>query len=166
MSDYKVIDGFIGTQAIDNNSATQLHDLGHCVRAQDHAATAYGEGEFIYLKGLAATAVGSVVRYATVSWITKLAVADDKGPIACAMAATVAGEYGWYQIFGTGVGKVKTAFADNANCYLTATAGSLDDAVVAGDRVHNCIGGSAIGTPSAGLALLELNYPHTDDIAD
>ena len=77
MSDYKVIDGFIGTQAIDNNSATQLHDLGHCVRAQDHATTAYGEGEFIYLKGLAATAVGSVVRYATVSWITKLAVAID-----------------------------------------------------------------------------------------
>ena len=64
------------------------------------------------------------------------------------------------------VGKVKASFADDANCYLTSTAGSLDDAVVAGDRVHNCIGGSAIDTPSTGLALLELNYPHTDDIAD
>jgi|TARA_R110000764_G_scaffold9963_1_gene31194 hypothetical protein len=166
MSDFQVINGMIGQQAIDNNSATQMHDLLHCVRAQDRATTDYGEGEFIYLLGLAATAVGSVVRYSAVSGITKLAVANDKGPIACAMAATVAGEYGWYQIFGVGVGKVKASFADDANCYLTSTAGSLDDAVVAGDRVHNCIGGSAIDTPSTGLALLELNYPHTDDIAD
>lgn len=166
MSEFKVINGFIGSQAIEDNSTVQLHELGHCVKAQDDDTTQYGEAEFIYLKGLAATLLGSVVRYSTVDWLTKLGAANDKGPIAVAMAPTVANEFGWYQIFGTAEGKVLAAFADNANTYLTSTPGSLDDAVVAGDRVHNCIGGSAVGTPSAGLALLEINYPHTDDIAD
>lgn len=166
MSLFKVINGFIGTQAIEDNSATQIHDLGHCVRAQDHADTNYGEGEFIYAKGVASTVVGSAVIIAPDGWTTSLATADDKGTFATAMAATVAGEFGWYQTYGKAVVKVLASFADNANVYLTGTAGSVDDAVVAGDRVHKSLGASAIGTPSAGLAEIELNYPFCDDIAD
>jgi hypothetical protein len=79
------------------------------------------------------------------------------------MGANVASSYGWYQIFGKAVGKVLASFADNANCYATATAGSIDDAVVAGDRVKNCKGASAIDTPATGLAELEIQYPYMDD---
>jgi hypothetical protein len=158
--------GMIGGQAIDTNSTTQDHQLGLCCKAVDTASTDYGVGEFIYAKGLAATVVGSVVMYSEDGYATKLAVANDAGSIGVAMAATVAGEYGWYQIKGKAVALVKASFADNAAVYLTSTAGSVDDSVVAGDRVHGMIGASAIATPAAGQAEMEINYPRTDNIAD
>jgi hypothetical protein len=61
------------------------------------------------------------------------------------------------------VGQVLSGFLDNANVYATATAGSVDDSIVAGDRVKNAKGASAIGTPSAGLAEFEIHYPVMDD---
>jgi hypothetical protein len=39
----------------------------------------------------------------------------------------------------------------------------VDDAIVAGDLVKNAKGASAIGTPSAGLAEFEIQYPFMDD---
>jgi hypothetical protein len=94
---------------------------------------------------------------------TTLLAANAIGPVALAMSACVANEYGWYQISGKGVGLVATGFVDNANCYATATAGTVDDAVVAGDLVKNAKGASAIGTPAAGQAEIELNRPFMDD---
>jgi hypothetical protein len=79
------------------------------------------------------------------------------------MSACVADNYGWFQIKGKAVGKALTAFADNANVYSTSTAGSVDDTVVAGDRVKNAKGASAVGTPSAGLAEFEIDRPFVDD---
>ena len=152
MSDFKRIGGVIGGQAIDENSATQEHPLGEIITAEDKATTAYGVGEFIYLQGVASTVVGSVVLIAEDDFSTSLASANDIGNIAFAMSACVDDEYGWYQISGKCVAKVLASFADNANVYLTATAGSVDDAIVAGDRVHKCKGASAIDTPSTGLA--------------
>ena len=134
--------------------------LGHVIEADDPT---YGVGEFIYLKGVASTGVGSWVLYNPDDYSTSLLAANDIGSVAIAMAATVASEYGWYQIKGKAVGKVLTGFVDNANVYSTATAGSVDDAVVAGDRIKNAKGASAIGTPSAGLAEFEIDRPFVDD---
>lgn len=147
-------------QAIADTSTTQLLPLGTRVTAVDPT---YGVGEFIYLAGVASTAVGSAVTYNQDDHTTTLLAANAIGPVAFAMSANVASQYGWYQIFGKAVGKVLASFADNANCYATATAGSMDDAVVAGDRVKNCKGASAIDTPSTGLAELEIQYPVMDD---
>ena len=47
--------------------------------------------------------------------------------------------------------------------YATSTAGSIDDAVVAGDRVKLAIGASAVDTPSSGLAEFEIQRPYMDD---
>ena len=58
---------------------------------------------------------------------------------------------------------VLASFADNANCYLTATAGKIDDAVVAGDYITGIKGASAIDTPSTGLAEVELQRPFVTD---
>ena len=134
--------------------------LGHVVQAVDPD---YGVGEFVYLKGVASTGVGSWVTYNPDDWTTDLLAANAIGSVAVAMAATVANEFGWYQIKGKAVGKVLTGFVDNANVYATATAGSVDDAVVAGDRVKNAKGASAIGTPAAGLAEFEIDRPFMDD---
>ncbi len=43
------------------------------------------------------------------------------------------------------------------------TAGSVDDAVVAGDRVKNAVGASAIGVPSGSFAEFEIARPWMDD---
>jgi hypothetical protein len=126
----------------------------------------YGAGEFIYLKGVASTARGSVVVYNADDYSTILAVANAIGPIAVAMAATVEATEGWYQIGGKGVASVLTGFADNANCYLTATDGSVDDTDVAGDYIRGMKGASAIGTPAAGLAEVELFRPQVADGLD
>jgi hypothetical protein len=142
---------------------TAEFSLGTRIKAVDKSSTAYGVGEFIFLTGVASTAVGSWVHYNQDDHTTALTVADAIGPVAVAMAATVASTYGWYQIYGKAVGKVLASFADNGNVYLTATAGSVDDAVVAGDRVQNCKGASAIDTPSTGLAEMEISYPFTNN---
>ena len=164
MSDFRITDTVAGSQPIDEFSTTQKHPLGTIVRAKDIATTAYGEGEFIYLKGLPSTAVGEWVTYNMDDGTTTLLAANAIGPVALAMSANVlATTFGWYQISGKGVGLVATGFADNANCYATATAGTVDDAVVAGDLVKNCKGASAIATPAAGQAEIELSRPFMDD---
>jgi hypothetical protein len=59
---YRITEAFIVSQPIANTEATQAADipLGKIVRAIDPT---YGEGEFIYLLGVASTVVGSVVTY-------------------------------------------------------------------------------------------------------
>lgn len=157
---FRTSDTVIGTQPIATTDTVQNHPLGTIVRAIDPV---YGAGEFIYLKGVASTAVGSWVLYNPDDFSTSLLAANDIGSVAVAMSACVANNYGWYQIKGKAVGLVLTGFVDNANVYSTATAGSVDDAVVAGDRVKNAKGASAIGTPSAGLAEFEIDRPFVDD---
>jgi hypothetical protein len=163
MSKFVPVNSLVIPQAIDETSTTQLLPLGTRVRAYDVASTAYGEGEFIYLKGVASTVLGSIVTYAQDDGSTALLVANAIDPVAVSMSDNVASSYGWYQIFGKAVGKVLTGFLDNANCYATATAGSIDDAVVAGDRVKCMKGASAINTPATGLAELDIQYPYMDD---
>jgi hypothetical protein len=153
----------IGTQLIADTSTTQNHPLGLIVVANDPT---YYAGEFIYLLGVASTAVGSVVIYNPDDFSTTLASANAIGPLAVAMSANVASQYGWYQVHGKGVAKVLTGYLDNANCYLTSTAGSIDDAIVAGDYITGMKGASAVGTPSSGLAEVELWRPFCRDGLD
>jgi len=133
--------------------------LGDIARATDPD---YGAGEFIYLKGAANTAVGSVVVYNADDFSTALAAANAIGPVAVAMSASVADKFGWYQIQGKAVVKAGTV-ADDALVYLTATPGTVDDAVVAGDRVKGAKFASDDGTPAVGFAEVEIARPFVDD---
>lgn len=147
-------------QAIADTSTTAQVPLGTRIRANDPSLYA---GEFIYLLGVANTAVGSWVTFNEADYSTALLAANAIGQVAVAMSANVASQYGWYQIRGKAVGKALTGFVDNANVYATATAGSVDDAVVSGDRVKQCKGASAVDTPSTGLAYFEIDAPFMDD---
>jgi hypothetical protein len=159
VSSFRSTEAWINPQPIDSNSTTAQVPLGTIIRAHDKETTAYGSGEFIYAKGVASTVVGSVVTISSDDYATALASADAIGTIGTAMSACVASEYGWYQISGKGVAKVKASFADNGDCYLTSTAGSVDDANVAGDYISGMKGASAIDTPSTGLAEVEMSRP-------
>lgn len=144
-----------GLQAITETSTTQKHPIGLRVQAHDPV---YGVGEFIYLPGLAATVAGDLVVYDTRELTTSRATTSNRGPAAVAMSANVASQYGWYQIFGMAVINAGTV-ADNSLPYATATAGIIDDAVVAGSQIDNARIKSADGTPSAGKAVVHITYP-------
>lgn len=166
MASWKPVTPELGLQPITDVSTTQQHPLGKRIKCVDTASTAYGEGEFIYVEGVANGAVGSVVLLNPDDHIVSLATANDKGPIGVLVSALVADRYGWAQIYGKGAAKVLASFADNGDCYLTATAGSVDDADVAGDFIRGMKGAAAVDTPSTGLAEVELAYPNVHDGAD
>lgn len=157
---FKMTDPVLGLPALDDVSSTARVPVG--TRCQGIDGT-YGPGEFIYLKGVASTAVGSLVTFYPDDYTTALLVANAIGQVAVAMAATVANTYGWYQIYGKGACKVVAAVADNGLVYACATAGSGDDAATAGDRVKNAIFASATDGPATGYAEIELYYPLMDD---
>lgn len=96
-TDSGVIPANNGTTAI----PTPPNVLGSVVRAFDPT---YGEGEFILLKGVASTIVGSMVVYDGTTYVTTLAATtgNQARPVAWAMSAnTAATTFGWYQISGT-----------------------------------------------------------------
>lgn len=143
----------IGKQPIHETSATAIHALGQIVRATDGT---YGEGEFIYLLGVASTAQGDLVVYNSKTGATTRTVAGTtKGPVAVAMADTVAALYGWYQISGATPVKAATVLADT-DVYLTATASTVDDAVDVGDKVD---GATFKAATSSGYALVQMARP-------
>lgn len=157
---FRITSQVLGSQPIATNSTTQQHPLGTIVVATDPT---YGSGEFIYLKGLNSTAIGEWVTYNADDFSTTLLAANAIGPVAVAMSACVTGEYGWYQINGKAVGLAASGYADNGLVYATATAGTVDDTVVAGDRVKNAKGASAVDTPATGYAEFEIARPFMDD---
>ena len=94
---YVVTTRLIGVQPIENTSTVQEHGLGTIVEALDPIL---GSGEFVYLAGVASTAVGSVVAYNPSTGVTSLLAEGNRGPVAIAKSANVANQYGWYQISG------------------------------------------------------------------
>jgi hypothetical protein len=153
---YLITDQIIGSQPVANTDTTQQHPLGTTVRVYDPD---YGEGVAIYLLGVASTAATSWVTYNPDDFSTALLVASARGSIAVSLGANVASSYGWYLIKGKVSAKALTGYADNADVYATSTAGSVDDAVVTGDKVLNARGASAV---SGGVADFEIDYPHID----
>ena len=162
---YTIADTFLGYPKIDDTSTapwtgggSAVPPLGSIVRAVD---STYGVGEFIFLEGVASTEVGSLVTYdQTLSTTTLAPATGGIGPVAVAMSANVADQYGWYQIAGAAAVKAPNAMTPGANVFmLAATPGSVDDAAVAGEQVLNAKVSTTTGTPSTGLAVIQINRP-------
>jgi hypothetical protein len=133
--------------------SSALYALGSKVTDKDG-------NEYIYLLGVASTVAGDAVTY-NGAYATARVSANGKGPVAFAMAAIVAAKYGWYQVRGLANGLTLTAVVTGMPLYLTATAGQLDDAVVAGDLVANAFAYGTGGTNAA--CTFEINYPFCTD---
>lgn len=156
--DWRPAYGGMGAPHLDDHLTTQEFPLGMVIPAQ---STADGGGEFIYLKGVSGTAVGSWVTYNRDDHSTALLVRDAKGPVAIAMSACVANEYGWYQTSGKSYGLSNDA-ADNADVYSSTSPGTIDDAVSTGNRVWRAKTASADDT-STGLIEVEIDRPFVED---
>jgi hypothetical protein len=96
---YIFTENSLGLQPIATTSTVKNHAIGTIRQAADPT---YGSGEFIYLLGVASTAVGDAVTYnSTTGQTTRSAVGANKSlSVAFAMSANVAAQYGWYQISG------------------------------------------------------------------
>ena len=137
-----------------SGQSTQLnpqHALGTIVRAEDPT---YGGGEFIYLKGVASTVVGSLVSYDPVNGTTTLSSTSEASsdrPLAVAMAACVSGYYGWYQIAGAAViKKGAVAVTPGVPLYLSGvTAGRVTSLASGGRQLMNCRAVNAATVASA-----------------
>jgi len=119
--------------------------------------------EYIYLAGVASCAAGSWVTFNQADHSTALLAANAIGPVAVAVGACTASYAGWFQIYGAcSNGKCLTQMADNGQVWATATAGSVDDASVAGDLVNRARA-SALTTVDSGFTSFELHYPYVDN---
>lgn len=153
-----------GLQPIADVSTTQNHEFGFIVRARE-TTNGNGSGTFMYVKGVTNGARGSWVGINLDDGSTTLAVANGIYPLMGIMMSDLDAttDYGWVQIEGKAVAKALTGFADNADVYLTATAGSVDDSDVAGDYVYHAKGASALDAPETGMAEFEIHRPYTND---
>lgn len=156
---FSVMSQLIGTQPIANTETVAKHPLGTIVTAWDPTL---GSGEFIYLKGVASTVVGSIVNYDD-NFQTALdttATAGPSRPLAVSMSANVASQYGWYQIAGLAVAtKADTvSFADGAG---VAAGSGLAVAVATGSVIQGAIVRTVASAKTGVVTVaIAINRPH------
>jgi len=148
----------VGCQGIEVTDTVQNHVLGKVVRAVHDT---YGEGEFIYLKGIGSTVAGTSVTYNSTTYVTTLAPAGSNipQPIAFAMSANVASQYGWYQISGQAIAAKQQAtatFVVGSAVGITAT-GVLSNSAT-GAEVQGAVA-MAVATVSAATVQVLINRP-------
>lgn len=132
---YTITNNELGMQSIAETSTVQNHPLGKIVNAVDPT---FGGGEFVYLLGVASTVIGSVVTYDADTHQTVLSAVGGNiaRPIAIAMSANVASQYGWYQISGLAVARKSclVSLAAGAACGILST--GLIAGTGSGKEVH------------------------------
>jgi hypothetical protein len=160
MADWKPVNPVLGLQKIADTSTVQNHPLGTIIQAKH---TTHGIGEFVYLQGIGSTVVGSVVEYNTTSGATALAAVAGAQPvpIAVAMSANVASQYGWYQIGGNATVKKTCTISLAAG----AAVGVLTTGLIAGTGSLKEIQGAVVATVASARAgvvsvVVNLSRPH------
>jgi hypothetical protein len=111
--------------------------------------------EYIFLEGVADVVAGDWVTYDGDYLAARLA-ANAVGQVAIFLAAVVASSYGWACRKGRFAGANADAVAANTALYIDATAGRVDDDVVAGDLVANAFAAAAA---AANKVTVDINYP-------
>lgn len=141
----------IGSSTLDT---TEKVPVGTIVRAEDPT---YGVGEFIYLKGVANTVVGSAVVWRDGDFQTVLAPIGTNLPesIAFAMAATVAANFGWYQIGGIAIAKKAVGTSLAANIAVGINTIGLITASTTGDEVLGALV-SAVASAKSDVSTVKL----------
>lgn len=161
---YSITTAVLGAQPIADNSTTQRHPLGYIVQGVDPT---YGAGEFIYLQGIGSTVIGSIVNY-DAAFVTALhtSALNLPKPLAVAMAATVASQFGWYQISGQAIVVKSNALSLAAGEGIGATAGAAV-VVATGSILNGMIVAAVASAVTASTSVRVMcNRPHdTSDVS-
>lgn len=164
-----VAENRLGQTHIGDVDTTAAVPVGTIVQAYDaDTDDGRGQGEFIYLQGVASTVAGSVVVFDPAGGTTELLDTDSVqfGPVAVAMAATVADTYGWYMISGqTDAVSLAAGTGAGVQVFGSATAGSVTAAYSAGNFVFG-MKFAADRDATAGTTLVSMFRPFVTDNED
>lgn len=161
--------GFNATGFYDVGSTQGPYQIGARLRARDTVTGGsgnLGSGEFIYLLGNATEVEGSIVTYNETLGTTTLVTTSTErsgAPVAVAMAAKAAGQYGWYQIQGTAkLAKGVVDFPTNSPIYRSGvTAGYVTVTAASGNQI---LGATTANSASVGsltsTILANIQFPH------
>lgn len=170
MATWSITSPVIGVQPITNHETTARHRLGMTIKAADGVL---GEAEFIYLTGVANCVAGSVVTYTEGNYQSALMIANAGSlgavsgrRVAVAMAATVAGEFGWFCIKGNTSVVKNATFASSLLAFSSSAAGSIKSGTTSGQAIEGMFSlGSTIGsansatTAATDTVVMQLEYP-------
>lgn len=159
------VNGQLGYPVPGNVDSSPLVPIGTVASFRDVGTTQLGVGEFIYLKGVASTVLGSVVSYQSsdgtaAAGTTALWAGTANTPVSLAFASAAIGasSYGWYQIGGSAVAAISGTIAAGNSLYWQA-AGVLSATAVDGKNVENLQASSADGVPDTGQAIVTIDRP-------
>lgn len=135
--------------------------LGSIVKGFDPT---YGEGEFILLKGVASTAVGSLVTWNGTTYETALTpvTANQARPVAVAMVAnTSSSKFAWYQIAGTAIAAKTVGVRINPTVAIGVTSAGKVAASSSGKEILGARSANAATVASATTTVaIVINRPH------
>lgn len=147
MAAFKV--GVASVGALTDVDTVQRNPLG-AVRWDD------SNNSYVYLAGVASGVAGDWVSYNTSTYVAVRLVADAVGKVAVAMAAILAANWGWYQIYGFNTISRSDTVAAAGGLFIDNSAGRVDDSSVAGDMVYGAV---STGADTANVLPVHLNYP-------
>lgn len=122
-----------------------------------------GDDHYLWCKGIASCAIGSVVTISEVYQVALITTALGATPkrVGVAMSANVAGKWGWVQIRGVGsVLGVALAAAGVALYTDTSNAGHVDDTATSEHAIHPFILTATVGGSNA-LVACHMDHPWT-----
>lgn len=123
-----------------------------------------GECEFIFLPGVASLAVGLLVRYNAALDATTIVTntGNQAVPVAVAMSAPTATQWGWFQISGLAkILKTAVAVSPTVTLFLSGTAGRVKVIASAGLQILGCRTANAASVTSTTSTITALiNRPH------
>ncbi len=118
--------------------------------------------EYIYLGGVASLAAGDWVHFNSATYIPVRLVtaATLAGPVAVAMSAALAAQFGWFQIYGLVlVANIATTTGTALlSVNTTATPGRVSGATVAATSIQNA---AIVTTSVANVGQAFISYPFT-----
>jgi hypothetical protein len=161
--------GFNATNISEVGSTQGPYSVGTRIRARDTVtggSANLGNGEFIYLLGNATEVEGSIVTFNETLGTTALVTttAERSGaPVAVAMAAKAAGQYGWYQLQGTAkLAKGVVDFPTNSPVYRSGTtAGYVTVTAASGNQIEGMITANSASVGSLTSTILaNIAFPH------
>lgn len=127
----------------------------------------YGEGLFVFLPGVASTAIGSVMEYTTSAGAASptgsttlwAGTAGSGKPLAIATVAnTSTTNWAWYQVTGAAKVAISGTVAAGDKAFWQAS-GVVSTTQVNGKQALGMVATSANGVPSAGFATYQLHFP-------
>lgn len=122
----------------------------------------YGMGEFILLKGVASTAVGSLVTFNTTSYTTTLCpvTANLGQPVAVSMSAnTSSSNWSWYQIEGVAVVSKSTGLGLASNVAIAVNSIGKVGTNASGKQILGARTANSTVSATTTVQLI-LNRPH------